>query len=309
MRAELAALALASALAEGGLGAAAPRPPAPDDAAVSRDAMVAGVVGPSSTGAVTGVVRAVGLGKATWYGVGGFARTDVAGVGDRGNAVGLFGIGIVGSDHAAAWGINTITSDEPRNGAVRGRTARTIVGYEADLANYSPGTTVQGVAVLGSSLVQPVSAVGVTVGPLSRSGGVARWTLGFGVVDGALTAGGAAFSVGALEAKGASVPSQMLAFSWRDATGARQADLLRVGGDGALSLSGTAGPRAVALDVDGALRARGRFTAADDAYFEARVHLTHLPVYLSEGAAAAAGLACGQVFRIGSALNVRVTDC
>ncbi len=276
----------------------------------ARDALLAHVIGPSSAGPFTSVSVVPGdAGRETNYAVGAVIRNDRAGgAGRTGNAVALFGAAVVNADRATAWGTNLILSDHPDNRAVQAGEGRALVGAEYDFSAYSPRTIVQGVSLLGSSAVQPASAVALTVGELSvQRPGAARWTAGLVVEDGVVGADRPAVLIGARERTGAGVGGQLLQFGWRDAAGAAQAVSLGPTGAGALRVAATSGPGRAGLDVDGAVIARGVLSAPSGAVLAKAVRVTDLVDAPDDRAARAAGVDKDEVYRHGSVLMVCAT--
>ena len=194
--------ALATALLLLTLAAAAP--PAPHACGVlscpARDTLLEHVIGPSSEGPLTGVaVVTAAAQRETNYALGGVIRNDrEGGAGKTTNAVALLGAAVVNADCATAWGSNLVLSDCPDNRALQTGAGRAIVGAKYDLAAYSPHSTVQGIALLGSSAVQPAAAVALTVGELFvQQPGTARWTVGLVIKDGTVGPGRPALLIGA----------------------------------------------------------------------------------------------------------------
>ena len=236
-------------------------------------------------------------------------RNDrTGGAGKTGNAVALFGAGVVNADDATAWGANLIVSDSPDNRSVQAGEGRAIVGAEIDLAAYSPQTTVQGVALLGSSAVQPAAAVALTVGELAvQRPGTARWTAGLVVEDGVVARDSPALLIGARERLGARVGGQLVEFGWRDGADRSQATLLQVDGAGVLDVSTTAGAGRVGLHVDGPTTSQGVLSAPTGAVLSRIVRVTDLVDAADDRRAKAAGVSSDQVYRNGSVLMICAT--
>ncbi|MBB3258232.1 hypothetical protein F4827_003100 [Paraburkholderia bannensis] len=170
--------------------------------------------------------------------VGGFSSyiNNQNGIGTptTGNGVNFFSIQTCGVNNASCWGNNNVLIDNTTY-ATSSVTGVKLTGTEYDFDVTSPNTTVQGISLLGSSLAQPVSANGFTVGSLSvQSPGLAKWTYGFATQNGVATQ---AANFGALSASGSNVASQPVLQTYFDGTATVRSWQYQVASNGNLTLT------------------------------------------------------------------------
>lgn len=157
--------------------------------------------------------------------VAGYVRTRSGGAGfvGKGNAVALFGNMQIAADNSAAWGVNTLCTDNTSRATFNG-TGRICIGAELDFNIMSPNTQVIGVSVGGNSLVQPTTANGFVVNVLGTG---MRWGTGFWVLDGTADRG---LVLGASAASGTNktgIPIWLQAF---DSNGTKRTGVIRQDG-------------------------------------------------------------------------------
>jgi hypothetical protein len=149
-------------------------------------------------------------------GFGFYVKNQATASGLGGNAVGLYGTTTCEVNGCGSWGINpTVIDSTTASGGAGVGTGRKLIGGEFDISVTQSGTTVQGVSLLGSSIVQPGGgANGFSCGAL---GGPARWTQCFIVPDGVATGG---MYLGAVGASGTvNSPSVPLTFTSYNGSG------------------------------------------------------------------------------------------
>ncbi|WP_155774358.1 beta strand repeat-containing protein [Burkholderia pseudomultivorans] len=118
----------------------------------------------------------------TLTGVNGFGSYVVnqnpASAGSR-NGVNYFSVQTCAVNNGGCWAQNAILQDNTTYNT-SSFTGINMIGAEYDLTATSTGTNIQGISLLGSSLVQPAGADGFTVGSLStQNPGVATWSHSF----------------------------------------------------------------------------------------------------------------------------------
>lgn len=157
--------------------------------------------------------------------VSGYVRTKSGGAGTlgKGNAVALFGNAQIAADGSAAWGINTLITDNTSRATGTG-TGRIATGAELDFNIMMAGTHVVGVSIGGNSLAQPTEANGYLVNPLGKG---KKWGTGFWSLDGAATRG---LVLGALSVSGTNVASQPIWFQSFDDAGKKRTGQLQQSG-------------------------------------------------------------------------------
>lgn len=148
----------------------------------------------------------------------GYYVSNKAVSGTGGNAVGVFGTTTCEVDGCASWGLNPTLIDGPQNGVTGPGANRKLIGGEFDLSATQTGTTIQGIALLGSSSVQPRAADGYSCGRLGAS---AKWVHCFVVPDGVASGG---MYLGAINATGVpnSASAPILMTSYNGTGGASQ---------------------------------------------------------------------------------------
>lgn len=158
---------------------------------------------------------------------------------------GVFGTTACVVDHSACWGFNPTVIDSDKNGVVSNRQGIKLIGMEINPSVTSPDTTVQGVSILGSTIVQPKYSAAFTVGHLSAvSPGTFKWNNAFVVADGTSQTG---FLTGAQQASGSNVPGMMNLLNYFDATGTARAVQYYSSANGSFVVSNTAAANGVQL--------------------------------------------------------------
>lgn len=151
-----------------------------------------------------------------------------------GNGVNFFSVQTCAVNNANCWSLNNVLIDNTTY-ATSSVTGVKLIAYEQDFDVTSPNTIVQGPNLLGSSLVQPSSAVGFSVGSLStQSPGLAKWTLAFSTANGAATT---AANWGALSTSGSNIASQPVLQTYFDGSGTVRAWTTQVLTNGNLTLT------------------------------------------------------------------------
>ncbi|MDH2313320.1 hypothetical protein [Methylobacterium brachiatum] len=185
--------------------------------------------------------------------VAGYVRTKSAGTGPsgtpgKGNAVALMGVASIVGDNSAAWGVNTLCTDnETRN--ISGALGKICIGAELDFNIMSPKTIVHGISIGGNSLAQPENASGYLVNTLGNGN---KWNVGFWSLDGAAQN---AFIAGPLATSGSNVGSQLVLLQYLDVAGGKQSVVLQASG-GFLSVSNA--PNGLAIGSGDLLLGAGR---------------------------------------------------
>ena len=181
-------------------------------------------------------------------GVGSYIESDVGTT----NAVSFFGAQTIKNDNATVWGLNTICQDTTGSSGSTGTgVGRNCVGAEFDFNPTQTGTSVTGVALLGSPSVsiQPLSLQGFVVGSMQgipnptvkwnysfvSTGGVANVALIVGSMSGVSVHGGA---------------SQPIVFGYWDSGGVGQQYTMSVSAAGSIGVTNSAGANTALFSAD-----------------------------------------------------------
>lgn len=165
-------------------------------------------------------------------GVAGYGRSDSTVT----FGVGIYGQGEIGAANCAAWGGNTLVTDN-------GQDANQLWGMEVDANIYNSGSNVLGVDVTGGSTTE-VSGSNLSIGYSLQPLGVftsppKRWFWGFKSADGAAAVG---MEFGASSVSGTSIASQRIQFAGFNSGGGRiTPGRIGTGANGTLNLDGDNG--------------------------------------------------------------------